>query len=108
MSEILSYKIIQTKRTRGGQPGNRNSKGNRCNCNARGIIGNSGGKGASFGNQYALKLRTLATELFRDYANNAEVLIWLEQNREDLAKVEIRSDVVLDKAMFKGISLDRL
>lgn len=108
MSEILSNQIIQTTKKRGGQPGNKNSKGNRGNRNARGIVGNSGGIGASVGNQYARKIRTLATELYREYANNSQALLWLEQNLNVLSAVELRSDVMLDQAMFSGNSLDKL
>lgn len=91
--------IIPTKRKRGGQPGNRG------NPKARGLIGNRGGIGASFGNQNARKKRTLEIELIREYANNPQILAWIEANREVLGVVELRSDVVLDQAMFKGSPL---
>jgi hypothetical protein len=86
--------LIPTKRKRGGQPGNR---GNR---HARGKIGNRGGKGAPEGNQNARKKRTLTIELRKDYAKFPEVLAWIEANQEVLSVIEVRSDIVLDQAMF--------
>ena len=100
-----SNQTIPLKKRRGGQPGNRNSAGNRGNQNARGFRGNRGGFGASAGNQNARKKRTLETELIREYADNPQILAWIKANREVLSVVELRSDVALDQAMFKGLPL---
>lgn len=97
--------IIQTKRRRGGQPGNKNARRNRGNRFARGTRGNRGVGGAPVGNQYARKRRTLADILAVDYAGCAEASAWLEANQAVLREEEIRSDTALDQAIFLGLPL---
>lgn len=93
----------QPKRKRGGQPGNRNARGNRGNRSARGAKGNRGGVGAPLGNQFARKLRTLADELLREYANVPEAQAWLVANEAALREEHLRSDSALDRAMHLGL-----
>lgn len=103
--KLTDQPTIQKKRRRGALPGNKNAKGNRGNRSARGKPGNCGGCGAPTGNQYARKRRTLASELVRDYRQSAEALAWLKANEVLLCEDEIRSDTVLDQAMFLGLPL---
>lgn len=101
-----NHSTIQTKRKRGGQPGNKNARGNCGNRFARGKAGNRGGKGAPLGNQFARKLRTLADALFRDYANVPEARAWLAANETTLRGEKLKSDTVLNQAMHLGLPVD--
>lgn len=97
---------IRQKRKRGGQPGNKNAHGNCGNRFASGKRGNRGGTGAPFGNQFARKLRTLADELFKEYADVPEAQAWLAANEEALRAEDLRSDTVLSQAIYLGLSVD--
>ena len=99
--------LIPTKRKRGAQLGNSNAKGNRGNISARGKLGNRGGKGAPIGNHFARKIQTFESELLKEYGSNPDVLAWIQANSDTLRKFELRSDSVLDAAMFTGHSVDR-
>lgn len=98
--------LIQPKRKRGAQPGNKNSRGNCGNKNARGKSGNAGGKGAPNGNRYACKKRNLADELLKEYARFPEALSWLAANQAVLRGEVVSSDSALDRAMYLGLPLD--
>lgn len=95
------------RRSRGGQPGNQNSKGNRGNSFARGNLGNRGGLGAPRGNERARKRRTLLTEIRADYAQVPEALAWIEAHPE-LAQLEVYQDSHVSSAVYAGLTPDEL
>lgn len=104
--EPSNQSTIRQKRKRGGQPGNKNARGNCGNRFARGTAGNRGGTGAPLGNQFARKAFTLADELFKEYADVPEVQSWLAANEEVLRAENLSSDTVLNQAMYLGLSVD--
>ncbi|MFY9619761.1 MAG: hypothetical protein WAM70_03830 [Pyrinomonadaceae bacterium] len=95
------------RRSRGGQPGNQNSKGNRGNSFARGKLGNRGGFGAPRGNERARKRRTLLTEVRADYARVPEALAWIDEHPE-LGQMEVFQDSYLIGAVYAGLTPDEL
>jgi len=98
---------IPARRSRGGQPGNKNSIGNRGNGLARGKVGNRGGLGAPWGNQRARKRRTLLTEVRAEYAQVPEALAWIDEHPE-LGQLEVLHDSHLSGAVYAGLTPDEL
>lgn len=97
------------QRRRGGQPGNKNSKGNRGNSHPRRNFGNRGGSGAAAGNQYARKrARGLHAALLNDYQNNPEARAWIESQREVLAGLagDATDTDAVDIAIHQGFNPD--
>jgi hypothetical protein len=100
--------ITPTKRRRGAQPGNHNSKGNRGNPRPRRNLGNRGGKGAPTGNANARKRPRGLDALLLEYRDDIVAREWIEANREALAclsECESRTDAV-DVAMHHGLTPD--
>lgn len=94
------------KRKRGGQPGNKNARGNRGNVRARGKIGNRGG-GAPFGNQNARRRPKAPIEILkREYGHLAEFVEWLERNEDRLREACFTDDEQRDAALFAAFRGD--
>src|SRR5438105_4738039 len=100
MSSEQSLKHSQTKRRRGGQPGNQNAKGNRGNPRPRPNKGNKGG-GAPQGNQNARKQAKAAIDiLVRDYQDKPEAVAWLKEHEAELNSAAITDDNQRDPALY--------
>jgi len=102
---------LPTKRKRGGQPGNRNSRGKggapRGNQNA---IGNKGG--APRGNRNACK-KPVAPHLIllEDYRNCPLAIAWIRANAEALDEASFTADHQRDRALFatyRGLSIEAI
>jgi hypothetical protein len=91
-----------TKRRRGGQPGNKNAKGNRGNPNPRPNYGNRGG-GAPRGNQNARKRPTESHKiLLKEYAPIEEAAEWIRAHSDDLQDAVFTDDDCRDRALYDG------
>ena len=99
---------VHTKRRRGGQPGNKNAKGNRGNLRARGRAGNRGGKGAPPCNQFARKRLTLAAELLREFQHCPEAVAWVRSHAERLRSLDVAEDSRLSFSVSRGLTPDAL
>jgi hypothetical protein len=102
---------LPTKRKRGGQPGNRNSKGKggapRGNRNG---LRNKGG--APRGNRNAFK-KPVAPHLIllEDYKNCPLAIAWIEANAEALDCASFTADHQRDRALFavyRGLSIEAI
>ena len=93
---------IPTKRKRGGQPGSRNSIGNKGgaphgNCNAKGKKGG----GAPIGNHNARKMpKPSHLILLEDYRNCPLAIAWIQENAARLDKANFTADEQRDRAIF--------
>ncbi len=89
-----------TKRKRGGQPGNRNARGNRGNPRPRLNFGNRGG-GAPLGNQNARRWpKGVLETMLRDYADLPEASAWLRAHADELCQTICTDDNQRDAALF--------
>lgn len=94
---------VPTRRRRGAQPGNRNSKKNKGNTHPRRNFGNRGGNGAPKENQYACKPgRSASAILIDDYKNNSEALSWIEEHRMAIDSLELGDEKRIDRATRDG------
>lgn len=88
------------KRARGGQPGNRNAKGNRGNPSPRRNFGNRGG-GAAIGNQNARRRLNNPMEfLLREYSHSVEAIAWLREHAAELSQADFTDDDMRDAALY--------
>ena len=99
------------KRNRGGQPGNKNAKGNKGNRTQnrhRFAAGNKLSKGAPIGNTNARKRKTLRGYVAQQYGNITEVSAWLLEHGSELDALpdDEGRDAALYKAMRDDIQLD--
>jgi hypothetical protein len=94
------------KRSRGGQPGNHNSKKNRGNKTERRHRfprGNRFGKGAPAGNQRArTRSKSPHAVLLEDYNGNAEAALWIEAHASQIDSAAFTADNDRDRALFDG------
>lgn len=101
MSARILTNTTPIKRRRGGQPGNQNAKNNRGN--PRPLRNTSAMRGgAPLGNQNARKKITLAVELLREYAGEAEARAWIEANRTALESIGVQGTEQRDRALYDG------
>ena len=102
---------LPTKRKRGGQPGNRNSKGKGGapfgNQNAKGNHG-----GAPSGNRNACKkLPAPHLILLEDYQNCPLAIAWIQANAEALDEASFTADHQRDRALFavyRGLTIEAI
>ncbi|HKQ08181.1 MAG TPA: hypothetical protein VJ464_23855 [Blastocatellia bacterium] len=102
---------LPTKRKRGGQPGNRNSKGKGGapygNQNARGNHG-----GAPRGNRNACKKpQPPHLILLEDYQNYPLAIAWIQANAEALDEANFTADHQRDRALFavyRGLTIEAI
>src|ERR1041384_3294950 len=100
----------EQKRRRGGQPGNKNAKGNRGNPSPLKNISTRKG-GAPLRNQNARKKHTLQSELTRDYGKYAEAQAWIDKNANVLDAIVIPGEQERDAALFdwsQGFTLEKI
>ncbi|HEY9230867.1 MAG TPA: hypothetical protein VIS78_01945 [Blastocatellia bacterium] len=101
---------IPTKRKRGGQPGNRNSKGK-----GGAPLGNRNSKGkggAPRGNRNACKkLPAPHLILLEDYQNCPLAMAWIQANAEALDEASFTADHQRDRALFavyRGVTIEAI
>lgn len=93
---------LQTKRRRGGQPGNKNARGNRGNSCPRPNYGNRGG-GAPWGNVNARKERPARhLIILEDYRDNSEAAAWILAHADQLRDASFAGDNERDLALYEG------
>ena len=93
---------LQTKRRRGGQPGNKNAHGNRGNLCPCPNFGNRGG-GAPLGNANARKQRRAPhLIILDDYRNDAEAAAWILAHADQLREAAFAGDDERDRALYDG------
>jgi hypothetical protein len=94
-----------SKRRRGGQPGNRNARGNRGNARPRPNWGNRGNRTPRAGRVGPLDV------LLKDYARSPEATEWLRAHAAELQACDFVDDGRRDRALydaFRGLTPEAL